>query len=127
MSLCRLTPLLLAVGLLLAGCASGPSIAAAGPPVDGAEEHRIVATDFAFEPMTITVRAGEPTNLSLFNDGRTFHDVVSEELDFRIDARAGHEGVGSIVPETPGRYELICSVPGHDTQGMTMTLIVEDG
>lgn len=126
MSLCRLTPLLLAVGLLLAGCVSEPPIAAAAPPVEGAVEHRIVAIDFAFEPTEITVTAGESTNLRLYNDGRTFHDVASDELDFRIDARAGHEGVGSITPQEPGTYELICTVPGHDTQGMTMRLHVEE-
>lgn len=127
MSLCRLCPLVLAVALVLSACASGSPIAAAAPPVDGAVEHEIVATDFAFSPDEITVGAGEPVNLRLVNESRSFHDVASADLDFRVEARPGRAEVGSFVADRPGTYELICTVPGHGTQGMTMTLVVGDG
>jgi uncharacterized cupredoxin-like copper-binding protein len=126
MPLCRLAPAALAAALVLSACAGGSPIAAAAPPVEGAVEHGIAATDFAFAPEEITVTAGEPVNLRLVNEGRSFHDIASADLDFRVDARPGSAGTGSFVADRSGSYELICTVPGHADQGMTMTLVVED-
>ena len=121
--LCQLSPLLLAVGLLLAGCAGEAAISA--PVVEGADEVEIVATDFAFSPDEVTVVAEEPVNVTLRNDARGQHDVALPELGFRVLARGGATASGALTVAEPGTYELVCSIPGHLDQGMRMTLVVE--
>lgn len=98
--------------------------ATSSPRVEGADEVVVVATDFDFAPSEVTVSAGEPVNLRLVNEGRLPHDLVIPELDLRVSAGAGGEGVAGLDPE-PGVYEFWCSYPGHESQGMIGTLTVE--
>jgi plastocyanin len=123
--LCQFTPLLIAVGLLLAACAGEAAVSA--PTVDGAEEVEIVATDFAFAPDVLMVTAGEPVNVTLRNDARGQHDIALPEIGFRVLARGGGSVSGALTVAEAGTYELVCTIPGHLDQGMRMTLVVEDG
>lgn len=107
------------------GMMGGNSGRDGGAPREGAPEEVVVAADFSFAPSTITVAAGEPVNLVLQNDGSIFHTLTIAELDFELRANAGDEIGGAVTPPQPGRYEFVCSVPGHASQGMRGTLVVQ--
>jgi uncharacterized cupredoxin-like copper-binding protein len=115
---------LLVLGPLLVGCAAGIG-AHASPMIEGAETIEVIATDFAFEPDVITITAGEPVNIVLVNEGRVQHDIAGRDPQFLVHAAPGAEETGGLVVDDPGTYELICSIPGHERQGMTFTLNVE--
>lgn len=96
----------------------------APPPEDGAEEHEVVAGDFFFEPRRITVRAGEAVNLTLDNQGRLFHTLTVEDVDFELRASPGETISGAFEVGEPGEYTFICDVPGHLEAGMRGTIVV---
>lgn len=116
--------LLAVLAAAVASCSSvGAQTVAA---FDDVREIEIVATDFAFAPVEITVRAGEQVNIRLTNEGGVQHDVLNREIGLHVLARRGVSEVAGFVAEAPGRYELICSIPGHAREGMVMALIVEE-
>lgn len=122
----RRAVLALSAVVVLAGCASGATSAhVATAPIDGAEAVEVVATEFAFEPRELTVPPGQPLNVHLRNDGRSQHDLASGELQLHVHAAPGRTEVSGITPSEPGRYELVCTIPGHLRRGMKMTLVVE--
>ncbi len=95
---------------------------------------------------TFTAVAGD-TLFEVHNEGAAPHDlkVIKTDLsaddlpfvDRRVDVEAAGETIGGVDPlpgeiqvETrlklePGRYVLICSIPGHYQQGMFAELTVE--
>lgn len=97
----------------------------ADAPVPGAATVEIVATDLRFDPTTLTITAGVPVNVTLVNDGRVFHDLTIQALDFMLDADPGEQVSGSLTLGEPGTYTFECSVPGHAEAGMRGTLVVE--
>lgn len=96
--------------------------AAASPFPDAPTVH-VTMHEFGFEPSTIEIEAGTPTNITVENTGSAFHDFTVPELDFMIDAEAGQTVTGGITVEQPGQYEVVCTVPGHEAAGMTATLV----
>jgi len=98
----------------------------APPPVAGAREIRVVAAEFLFEPTDLRVRTGETVNIVLDNRGSVFHDFHIHEFDFELEADRGDQDTGAFTaPDQPGRYPIICDVPGHAAAGMRATLTVE--
>lgn len=93
-------------------------------PIAGAEELVVEAGDLWFEPSTIEIRAGDPVNVTLRNDGSVFHDLTIPDLDFVLEAEPGDAATGGLVVDQPGEYDFSCSVPGHAGGGMTGTLVV---
>lgn len=96
-------------------------------PVAGARDIQVVATDLAFEPRVVEIRAGEPVNITLANDGAVFHDLSIPQLGFVLDADPGQQVSGSLTVDEPGSYEFECGVPGHADAGMRGTLEVRGG
>ncbi|MBI3998367.1 MAG: cupredoxin domain-containing protein [Armatimonadetes bacterium] len=94
------------------------------PPVAGARTIEIVATDFAFTPAEITVRAGEVVNIRLVNRGVTLHDIVIPAQEIWIVAPEGESAITAFRAGAPGTYEFFCSVPGHREAGMVGRIIV---
>lgn len=90
----------------------------ASAPVAGAPEVKVVARNFAFSPTEVTFPAGTTVNLLLVNEGDLLHDVTIQALGFRLEALPGARASASITVASPGRYEYICSVPGHRDAGM---------
>ena len=98
----------------------------APPPVPGAREIKVIAAEFFFEPTDLRVRSGETVNIALDNRGGVFHDLHIEDLDFELEANRGGQDTGAFTaPNRPGRYEIMCHVPGHAVAGMRATLTVE--
>lgn len=94
-------------------------------PIPGAETVEVRAFDFGFEPNRIVVRAGEPVNIRLTNEGFFFHDLAIPDLDFHLDAERGESATGGLAELPAGEYGFFCSVPGHAEMGMVGVLVVE--
>lgn len=101
----------------------------AGPAstaIPGATEARVQAANFSFTPSEIRLPAGVGVNLTLVNPSGTgvMHDLTVPALGIHLVANAGEtRTIGLRL--AAGRYDAICSVPGHAELGMRATLIVE--
>lgn len=135
---------ILVLAILLAGCAG------AGASQAAATEITVEATDFAYNPVSVTVPAGQPVTLTLNNTGAVEHDFVVDkinvsdvqasdtgpaahhqmgdapEYDLHFFARAGDTAVLNFTALEPGTYEIFCSIEGHKEAGMIGQLIVVD-
>jgi uncharacterized cupredoxin-like copper-binding protein len=131
-----------ALAVLLVGCANTPTQAAT--------EITVEASDFAYEPVSITVPAGEPVTITLNNIGKVEHDFVVEKInvtgvhasdsgpaahhqgghqadyDLHFFARAGDTETLQFMALEPGTYEVFCSIEGHKEAGMVAQLVVTD-
>ncbi|HKF85529.1 MAG TPA: heavy metal translocating P-type ATPase [Candidatus Limnocylindrales bacterium] len=85
----------------------------------------VTAKDVRFSPPDVTVRAGEWTALSFTNADPIVHDWMVEAIpNLDTVARPGQTATLRFVLDTPGEYEVICSIPGHAEAGMVGTLTV---
>lgn len=133
---------ILVLAVLLTGCAG------AGVSQAAATEITVEATDFAYNPISVTVPAGQPVTLTLKNTGAVEHDFVvnkinvtdveasdtgpaahhqmgdAPEYDLHFFARAGDTAVLNFTALEPGTYEIFCSIEGHREAGMIGELIV---
>jgi len=129
--------------LVLAAC--GQSQSAASTP----QALSVAAKEFAFAPVALSVRAGQPVTINLQNYGAVEHDwsvreiEISGEAKSSGDTQSGHmmggmgnepklhvaAGIGgkgtlNFTPSKPGTYEYYCTVAGHKEAGMVGTLTV---
>ncbi len=108
------------------GTRGGAGGGQAPPPIAGARAKRVVAAELSFEPTDLRVHAGESGNIILHNRGSVFHDFHIEDMDFELEAEGKDQDTGAFTaPDQPGRYPIICDVPGHAAAGMRATLTVE--
>lgn len=90
---------------------------------------QIVTIDLKFQPERVTIRAGEPTRFELRNEGKLEHALIVAAPDGQgdwIHLHAGADGsdAGTFQIDRPGKYPLLCTVPGHSEAGMVGELIV---
>ena len=131
----------LVFSVLLTGC-GGAGISQA------ATELTVEATDFAYNPSSITVPAGQPVTLTLKNTGAIEHDFVVDkinvtdveasdsgpamhhqmgeaaEYDLHFFAGAGNTVTLQFTALEPGTYEISCTIEGHKEAGMIGKLMV---
>lgn len=130
---------ILVCAILLTGCAGAP-----GQPFT---EITVEATDFTYDPVSITVPAGQSVTLLLKNTGKVEHDFVIDkinvtdvaasdsgpaehhqmnqpEYDLHFFAKAGETANLKFTALEPGTYEIFCSIEGHKEAGMIGELIV---
>jgi uncharacterized cupredoxin-like copper-binding protein len=131
-SIRRLLPPLCA--LLLAACGSA-SQAPSGV--------RVAASEFRFEPASLTLKAGVAITLTFKNAGQTLHDLtivsgpgiptpdahasgghMADKKPYHVAAEAGREATLALDLPT-GSYTFICSVQGHKELGMQGTISVQ--
>jgi len=85
-------------------------------------------TDYAFTPGSARVQRG--AELTVRNDGQVAHNLTverpgsSSELT-GTDTFLGGRSEKLRIDLTPGRYRMVCTVPGHEQRGMTGTLTVK--
>ena len=94
-------------------------------PIDGAEEVRVVAKEWGFEPASIHLHEGEAVNIVLANEGVLEHEVELEAFDFHIHAQPGETVTAGFVPDETGEFEFACFVSGHYEAGMVGEVVVE--
>ena len=108
---------------------------------------RITATEFKYEPATISVRAGETVEFVVTNKGMLDHELflgtVSEQKDHEKEMSASpsqpmHDPNGIAVPKgktasliwtftKPMTIQYACHVPGHYAAGMYGVLTITRG
>ena len=107
----------------LAGCGSDDDGDDGGAAAT-ADTVELVATDFAFEPSSLTIDAAGEHTVTLRNEGEFPHALAFDELDEatgNVDPGASGEVT---VDLEPGTYTLYCPVGDHRDQGMEGTLVV---
>lgn len=110
---------LLVVALLAAACGGGGTDGDTG--VDAVPAETLVMSDNAFEPQSWSISPGTYT---LDNQGKALHNLTVEDGDIDVDVQAGQAQEIDIDLD-PGEYEMVCKY--HVAQGMTGTLVVEEG
>jgi uncharacterized cupredoxin-like copper-binding protein len=105
--------------------AAAPAAGAALPPV----QITVTGTDdFRLNPSTITVKAGQPLEVTFQNGGEILHDFTVQEglaKPVVITENAGTSGTATVTYAKPGTYKFFCSQPGHDQLGMRGTITVQ--
>ena len=100
---------------------SGPALNGEmkSPDSPSNKQNRIEIKDFAFNPQTITIKAGE--KVTWINRDEEPHTVVSVEKQFKKSTALDTDQEFTITASAPGTYTYFCSV--HPK--MTGTIIVE--
>jgi P-type Cu+ transporter len=101
-------------------------VAAADRAIDAGAVHVDVrASDARFAPSDITIPAGRFVVVRFVNDDPVFHDWVVEGLaNVDANARPGQVQEVRFRIDTPGTYDVECSVDGHAASGMVGHLLV---
>jgi heme/copper-type cytochrome/quinol oxidase subunit 2 len=84
----------------------------------------IEADEFVFTPNNITFKKGESINIVFKNSGKVEHDFEVVGTDIHIHAQPGTIEKASFSIDKPGKYEAICTLPGHQEAGMISTVEV---
>ena len=129
-------PAALVAVLALAGCGGGDDGGDGGQKGDAVtvghnQPIAFGATEYSFEPKTVTVNAGtskpSPVRFVLRNNGSLAHDLHVEKDGQDLGGtpifapgktESGQATLG------PGTYELLCTVGDHAALGMKGTLVV---
>ncbi len=102
-------------------------VVAADRAIDaGAQRVEVHAKDLRFEPAEVRVEAGSFVVIEFTNADPIFHDWSVQGLaNVDAAARPGQTQHIRVLLDTPGTYEVICTVPGHAQAGMRGTLVVD--
>ncbi len=114
---------IVAVAALTVACGGGSTNSNTGG--GSAANVSVTASEFKFDPATITVKAGQTVNVSLKNTGSVKHTFVVKEANFTLAADPGQTATGSFTAPAAGTYTFYCDVPGHEDAGMKGTLTVQ--
>jgi plastocyanin len=99
------------------------------PDAQGPQVVTIVATDsMRFSPSAISIRAGQPVQITLRNDGNATHDFRLTQGVARpvhVVAKRGESQTATFTVSRPGTYTFICSQFGHDMAGMKGTITAQ--
>jgi plastocyanin len=121
---------IVAAALLLVGCAAPANEGAASPTAPPpAEAVEITVSDFMIEPADVTA-TGPTVLFEVTNDGPTPHNFTirndaDEVVAATTDLSTGEAETLS-VELGPGTYTIFCSLAGHESLGMSGTLVVSD-
>jgi plastocyanin len=113
-----LLPALLAcAAALVAGC-GGDDPAPVAPGT-------VVLDDYEFRPRAVDARRGG--TLTVVNQGGTAHNLTVRRGSTKLaatDSFLKGDRARLRIDLPPGRYRIVCTVPGHRQLGMTGTLVV---
>ena len=112
------------VATVLAACGGGDDEPTATlPPATVVREVPVEMTSFSFSPEEFRFKNGDVVEFRLSSRDIEHTFTVKElGIDWRI--RGGGTGNRTFTFTTPGEYELVCTIAGHEAAGMVGTLIV---
>ena len=120
---------LLLVAFLLGACGSddsGGGSESNGSSNDGgggtAQTVEVTASDFEFQPTSLSVDPGAEVSVSLTNDGETAHTFTVSDVDFEVQAEAGASAEGTFTAPDSGTIDYVCAFHSN----MTGTITVGD-
>jgi len=117
---------MLAICLLLAGCAAQSNISVQQPVTNDSsvKEFRIIAQMFSFNPGTIEVNQGDKVRL-IVKSVDVPHGFAIKEYNIKEYLAPQEEVVIEFVADKAGTFRFYCSVPcGKDHKAMNGTLVV---
>jgi manganese oxidase len=99
--------------------------AEAAPSTAGGSTVSVPLAEFTIGSGAIEAAAGDV--LAVTNDGSAEHDLEIVGTDLKTPMLAPGEAAElSLAALAPGEYDVHCTVPGHESAGMTGTLTVTD-
>jgi uncharacterized cupredoxin-like copper-binding protein len=129
--------------LTIAPIAIAAAVFIAGRGGDGGPQRATIDIHFShFMHEAITVRAGEPVEITLRNDDPIEHEWIVGTAEVHARHRTGTEPYHGTIPSEvsvpplstrtttltfpePGDYQYICHLPGHEEYGMVGTVHVQ--
>jgi plastocyanin len=116
----------LALTLALAAC--GGAAPSAAPQAPG-NAFTVKGTDaMKFEPARLTVKAGQPVELTFQNAGAIVHNITIKtgaEQPVRLVVPAGKTEKTTVTFAKPGTFEFACDEAGHTEAGMKGAIVVQ--
>lgn len=88
----------------------------------------ITATDFAFSPADISAKPGEKLFIKLVNEGKAVHMwQLRDRPETHVHTPVGETSAKVVTaPEASGKYDVVCTTPGHEELGMVGKLTVSE-
>jgi uncharacterized cupredoxin-like copper-binding protein len=119
--------LLVVLLAVAAGCGSDDS--SDESTAESANTVDVTASDFKFDPSSLSVDAAGRTTFHLTNNGGTTHalEIEGNGIEEETDEIGPGESADVTVDLKDGQYEFYCPVDGHREQGMEGTLVVGSG
>ena len=94
--------------------------------VAGIQKITVVGTEFAFTPSTLTLKVGQPAEITFKNNGAYPHNLTITDLGVKTKTiQPGEQDTIQFTPSKTGQFSFICTVPGHADKGMKGTLTVQ--
>ncbi|MFQ5967694.1 MAG: plastocyanin/azurin family copper-binding protein [Acidimicrobiia bacterium] len=127
-------------GLIVASCGGGDNGEDAGG--SPATSITILATEFAFNPSSVTVAARQDVTITLDNLGAIEHEwtilkagtTINSEAEFdesqvlfKVPSVAAGQSASGSFNVAAGSYQIICIIQGHFDAGMKGTLSARSG
>lgn len=124
--------LLFGLVLLAAGCGGGgggssvDTDAGEFVPESGAD-YEVFASEFSFAPPFLVLDKPGTYTFAVRNDGMVPHNFTIKGVGGTENAEPGETKIAELTLDKAGSYEIVCTVPGHEEQGMFGTLNVTAG
>ncbi|MBI4492991.1 MAG: cupredoxin domain-containing protein, partial [Chloroflexi bacterium] len=117
---------LVAIAALAAGIGLGALLWSRYQDAASAQLH-VTASQLRFTPARVQAQAGQRVVVTLDNVDPTLHTWEAEGVpNARVTAAGGRMATATFyAPATPGRYQVVCTTPGHKEAGMVGELIVQ--
>ena len=110
--------------LVMAALVAVTVLSACGGGSPAALEIKVDASEFKFDPATITAQVGQPVRVTVTNTGSLEHTFTVTELGVDEPLPVGQTIMVEFTPAQSGTFELVCTVPGHKEAGMVGTVTV---
>jgi len=88
------------------------------------QEIRVDASEFKFDPATLTVKVDQSVRVIVTNTGALEHTFTIADLGVDEKLPVGQTVTVEFTPAQSGTFELVCTTPGHKEAGMVGTLVV---
>jgi plastocyanin len=112
--------------VLLAGCGSNSSSNEGSSTAASANTVEVIASDFKFDPGSLSVDAAGKTTFRLTNNGGTTHalEIEGHGVEEETKKIGPGESADVTVDLKAGEYEFYCPVGNHRSLGMEGKLVV---